>query len=130
MSIYTFIVLAFLLLTIFGCVSIFDAYASAKQSQVAIEASQAAQLALKAQILISIALIVIIFILLIAIFALLYKFFKKQVVTSKLPRLPENEFTQKEYPVLGDSGVQRALLICQEEKEEQKELTLPIDWGW
>jgi|GEM_PF-2217452 hypothetical protein len=130
MSIYTFIALAFLLLTIFGCVSIFDSYASAKQAQASIEASQAAQLAIKAQILISVALILIIFILLITIFTLLHKFFKKQTSIPKLPYLPENEFTQKEYPALGDSGVQRALFTYQEEKEEQKVLTLPIDWGW
>ena len=119
------------LITVFGCVSISQAYASVKQSQAAIEAGQAAQLALKAQVLISIALIVIIFILLIAIFALLHKFLRKQVDTPKLPYLPENNFAQKEYSTLGNSRIQQTLLTHQEEKEEeQKLLTLPIDWGW
>ena len=130
MSIYTIIVLAFLLLTIFGCVSIFDSYASAKQAQASIEASQTAQLALKGQVLISIALIVIILILLIAIFVLLYKFLKKQVATSELSDFPRKELAQKEYSALSNSDVQQTLLIYQEGKENQKLLTLPTDWGW
>ena len=127
---FYFALLFLLLIIVFGCSSISQAYASAKQAQASIEASQTAQLALKGQALISVALILIIFILLITIFALLYKFFKKQTSMPKLPYLPENEFTQKEYPALRDSGVQRALFTYQEEKEEPKVLTLPIDWGW
>ena len=130
MSIYTLIALAFLLLAIFGCVSIFDSHASAKQAQASIESSQTAQLALKGQVLISIALIAIILILLIAIFVLLYKFLKKQVATSELSDFPRKELAQKEYSALSNSDVQQTLPIYQEEKENQKLLTLPTDWGW
>ncbi len=124
---FYFALLFLLLIIVFGCVSISQAYASAKQAQASIEVSQTAQLALKGQALVSIALIVIVFILLIAIFALFYKFLKKQEGMLRLPYLPVNELLQKEDRGLGGSGVQQTPLINQ---EKEKFPILPHDWGW
>jgi hypothetical protein len=121
--------LVFLLLTIvFGCASISNAYATAKQAEAAIEASQTAQLALGGQIATSVFLALVVIILLLAIFALLFQLAKKKSVPAQLSYDLVNSFAQDDFLALGNASTQFHFAESLDEDEEL--LKLPRGWGW
>ncbi len=120
------IVFAFLLVVIFGCTSISNSYASAKQAEAAIEASKTAQLALGGQIAISILLALAVIVLVLVILALLYRLLKKQITISEYPA---NHFPQNDFAVLDDSNTLYQFPALRDERESVS-FTLPSGWGW
>jgi len=111
------ILLALLVLAIFGCVSISQSYASAKQAQAVIETNHTAQLALSGQIALSIIFAIIALILLIALLFLGYFLIKKAPSPEIAPVQEKLPTTQLRLSVSWD--------------EENEELpTLPSGWGW
>ena len=101
-------------LLIFGCVSVSQSYASAKQAQAVIETNQTAQIALSGQIALSIIFALIALILLIA---LLFLVFKKAPSPQIAPVQEELPTTQLRLPVSWD--------------EDEEELSDIISgWGW
>ena len=123
---YLFIALAFLLLIIFGCASISNSYASAKQAEASIEASQTAQLALGGQITISIVLALVVAILTFTVLTLLYHLSKKQSAASQCSA---NHFPQNDFAALGNADAQYQFPVVQNETENELS-TLPSGWGW
>ena len=120
------IIFAFLLVVIFGCTSISNSYASAKQAEAAIEASQTAQLALGGQVAISVLLSMAVIILVLVILALLYRLLKKQITISEYPA---NRFPQNDFAVLDDSDTLYQFPVLRDERESVS-FTLPSGWGW
>ena len=113
-------------LIIFGCTSISNSYASAKQAEAAIEASQTAQLALGGQVAISVLLSMAVIILVLVILALLYRLLKKQIISSEYPA---NRFPQNDFAVLDDSNTLYQFPVLRDERESVS-FTLPSGWGW
>ena len=126
MSIYTLIALAFLLLTIFGCVSIFDSYASTKQAEAVIETNQTVQLALGGQIAMSILLTLTVVILTLVILILLYHFSKKRPNPSQYPM---NRFSQDDFSTSSNMDAPYQFPVLSDEKEKETSI-LPSGWGW
>ena len=122
------IILTLLLIVVFGCVSVSNAYATAKQAEAAIEASQTAQLALGGQIVISILLVLVVVILLLAILALFFQLAKKKSVPAQFPYDLANSFAQEDSLALGNPSTQFHLGESLDEDEEL--LKLPHGWGW
>jgi hypothetical protein len=122
------IILTLLLIVVFGCVSVSNAYATTKQAEAAIEASQTAQLALGGQIIISILLVLVVIILLLAIFALLFQLAKKKLVPAQFPYDLVNSFAQDDFLALGNPSTRFHFAESLDEGEEL--LKLPRDWGW
>ncbi len=120
------IIFAFLLVVIFGCTSISNSYASAKQAEVAIEASKTAQFALGGQIAISVLLSMAVIILVLVILALLYRLLKKQIISSEYPT---NHFSQNDFVALDDSDTLYQFPVLRDERENVS-FTLPSGWGW
>ncbi len=125
------IIFAFLLVVIFGCTSISNSYASAKQAEAAIEASQTAQLALGGQVAISVLLsmaviILAVIVLVLVILALLYRLLKKQITISEYPA---NHFPQNDFAVLDDSNTLYQFPALRDERESNSPI-LPSGWGW
>ena len=122
-----YLALLFLLLIIvFGCSSISQAYASAKQAEAAIESNQTAQLALGGQITTRIFLALVVVILVFLILALLYHISKKQTAVSQYSA---NLFSQNDFPVLDDNDIRYQYPDSQSETENELS-TLPSGWGW
>jgi hypothetical protein len=124
----TLIILTLLLIVVLGCVSVSNAYATAKQAEAAIEASQTAQLALGGQILISILLVLVVVILLLAILALFFQLAKKKSVTAQFPHDLVNGFAQDDFLALGKPNTPFHFVASLDEDEEL--LKLPHGWGW
>ena len=111
------ILLATLILALFGCISVSQSYASAQQARVVIETNQTAQLALSGQIATSIAFALIALVLLITLLFLAYLLVKK--ISSQKLYLTQEGLTHK----------QLRLPVSWEEEGEEF-ITLPSDWGW
>ena len=125
---YLFLALTLLIIT-FGCASISNSYASAKQAEAAIEASQTAQLALGGQIVISILLVLAVIILVFVILTLLYKLLKKQPTGSRQSRHSSSYILQDGIPLSSNLDAQYRHPVSQNETENNFPI-LPSDWGW
>ena len=111
---YFLIILALSILAIFGCISISQSYASAKQAQAVIETNQTAQLALSGQIALSILFSMIALILIIALLVLVYLLIKKA---------PARHIQEK-----SASMPLRLPVFLEEDEEELPKFS--SDWGW
>jgi len=112
------ILLALLVLALFGCVSISQSYASAKQAQAVIETNHTAQLALSGQIATSIIFAIIALVFLIALMVLMCLLFK------------ENS-SQKAYPTQEEKTAPTPLhLPASWDEKDEDLLTLPSGWDW
>ena len=120
------IVFVFLLVFIFGCASISNSYASARQAEAVIETNQTAQLALGEQIAISILLSLVVVILVLVILALLYRLLKKQIPISQYP---VNHFSQKDFSALENGNMLYQFPALRYETESDSSI-LPSGWGW
>ncbi|MGP8330138.1 MAG: hypothetical protein ACT6FF_07460 [Methanosarcinaceae archaeon] len=122
------IIFTFLVIAIFGCSSISQSFASAKQSEAAIEASRTAQLALGGQIAISILLALVVVILVFIILAFLYHLSKKKLTPSQFQI---NRFSQDDFSVSSNMDVDA---LCQfpvlRDETESNSSILPSGWGW
>ena len=106
-----------LILALFGCVSVSQSYASAKQAQAVIETNHTAQLALRGQIITNIIFAFITLILLVALLSLAYLLLKKTSSRKSYQTQEELPTTQLRLPVSWD--------------EDEKELSDIISgWGW
>ena len=123
---YFFLILVFFIFAVFGCVSISQPYASAKQAEIAIEASKTAQFALGGQIAISVLLSMAVIILVLIILVLLYRLLKKQIISSEYPT---NHFSQNDFVALDDSDTLYQFPVLRDERESVS-FTLPSGWGW
>ncbi len=108
------LILAFFILAIFGCVSLAQSYASAKQAQAVIETNHTAQLALRGQIASNIVFALTALILLIVLLFLVYLLIKKAPV-QKTTLVQEESVSTSRLPVFWD-------------KEELPNII--SDWGW
>lgn len=114
------ILLATLILALFGCISVSQSYASAQQARAVIETNHTAQLALVGQIATSILLAFLVILLLLMLLLLIHNLTKKQEGKALIlkKRMPE-----RKYPALGAE-------IRPEAEESEEFLTLPSNWGW
>jgi len=112
-----FLLLLLFILAIFGCVSVSQSYASARQAQAVIETNHTAQLALRGQIAANIIFALVALILLIVLLVLVYLLVKKAPSPQTTPVQEKLSTTQLRLPVSWD--------------EDEKELSDIISgWGW
>lgn len=112
---YPFIALTFLLFVVFGCTSISHSYASVKQPEASIQASQTAQLALGGQTAISILLSLVVATLALTVLVLLYNLLKKAPAQQQIPYLLQDKSAH--LPIFLDEG-------------EEEFPDILSGWGW
>ena len=126
---YLLLAFTLLIITIFGCASISNSYASAKQAEAVIEASRTAQLALGSQSVISILLALVVVILIFVVLALLYKLLKKQPTILQQSFIPTDHFLQDGLPALDSTSTKCQFSVTHNETENEFPM-LPPGWGW
>ncbi len=121
-----FFVFTLVIIVVFGCTSISNSYASAKQAEAVIETNQTTQLALGGQIATIVLLALVVVLLVLVILTLLYRLLKKQTPISEYPvnHLPQNDFS-----VLDDRNMPYQFPALRDEREHESSI-FPSGWGW